>query len=91
MATATKPKGRSAADTTDRIRDLNERILESSKKAGNTYVDVYEKAANSVADYTERLGEQSQVDWVKTVTDAQADFTRQLAGAYTSAARTLLK
>ena len=94
MATKTANRqssnGRSA-DASDRIRDLNKRILESSKKAGNTYVDIYEKTANSVADYTERVGEQSQIDWVKTVTDAQADFTRQLAGAYTSAARSLLK
>jgi hypothetical protein len=94
MATATKSRttsSRNTADAGDRIRDLNERILESSRKAGTTYVDVYEKAMGSIADYTERLGEQSQVDWVKTVTDAQADFTRQLAGAYTSAARSLLK
>jgi hypothetical protein len=87
MATSTRTK--TAGD--DRIRDLNERILESSKKAGNTYVDVYEKTLNSVADYTERVGEQSQVDWIKTVADAQADFTRQVTTAYTSAARTLLK
>jgi hypothetical protein len=87
MATSTRTK----TAGNDRIRDLNERILESSKKAGNTYVDVYEKTLNSVADYTERVGEQSQVDWIKTVADAQADFTRQVTTAYTSAARTLLK
>src|SRR3954465_8256547 len=86
---------RAANDTTeaaaDRIRDLNERIIESGKKAGTTYLDVYEKTLNSIADYQEKVGEQSQVDWVKTITDAQANFTRDLAGAYTSAARTLLK
>jgi hypothetical protein len=77
--------------TTERIRDLNERIIESSKKAGNTYLDVYEKTLNSIADYQEKVGEQSQVDWITTVANAQADFTRDLAGAYTSAARSLLK
>jgi hypothetical protein len=84
-----------ATDTTDataeRIRDLNERIIESGRKAGNTYLDVYEKTLNSIADYQEKVGEQSQVEWVKTITDAQANFTRDLACAYTSAARTLLK
>jgi hypothetical protein len=86
---------RAANDTTeaaaDRIRDLNERIIESGKKAGNTYLDIYEKTLNSIADYQEKVGDQSQVDWVKTITDAQANFTRDLAGAYTSAARSLLK
>ena len=86
---------RAANDTTDaaadRIRDLNERIIESSKKAGNVYLDIYEKTLNSIADYQEKVGEQSQVDWVTTIANAQASFTRDLAGAYSSAARSLLK
>jgi hypothetical protein len=86
---------RAAGDPTEaaaeRIRDLNERIIESSKKAGNTYLDIYEKTLNSIADYQEKVGERSQVDWVSTIANAQANFTRDLAGAYTSAARTLLK
>jgi hypothetical protein len=75
----------------DRIRDLNERIIESSKKAGSTYLDIYEKTLNSIADYQEKVGEQSQVDWISTIANAQAGFTRDLAGAYSSAARSLLK
>jgi len=83
--------GNSADAATDRIRDLNERIIESSKKAGSTYLDIYEKTLNSIADYQEKVGEQSQVDWVSTIANAQANFTRDLAGAYSSAARSLLK
>ena len=75
----------------ERVRDLNERIIESSKKAGNVYLDIYEKTLNSIADYQEKVGEQSQVDWVSTIANAQANFTRDLAGAYSSAARSLLK
>ena len=103
MATATQSRNtrtqdrnkKSADRTTDaaaeRIRDLNERILESSRKAGNVYVDIYEKTLNSIADFQEKVGEQSQVDWVTTMANAQADFTRQLTSAYTSAARSVLK
>jgi hypothetical protein len=91
----TQSTKRAANDTTEaaaqRIRDLNERIIESSKKAGNTYLDIYEKTLGSIADYQEKIGERSQVDWVTTIANAQAEFTRDLAGAYTSAARTLLK
>jgi hypothetical protein len=86
---------RTAGDTADaaaeRIRDLNERIIESSKKAGNVYLDIYEKTLNSIADYQEKVGEKSQVDWVSTIANAQASFTRDLAGAYSAAARSLLK
>ena len=75
----------------DRIRDLNERIIESSKKAGNVYVDMYEKTLNTIADYQEKAGRQSQVDWVQTMATAQADFTRRLTDAFTSASRKALK
>jgi hypothetical protein len=91
-AGANKRAANQTADAAaDRIRDLNERIIESSKKAGNTYLDIYEKTLNSIADYQEKIGEQSQVDWVTTIANAQAGFTRDLAGAYSSAARSLLK
>jgi hypothetical protein len=95
-ARSTASQGRRAAEqnveaAADRIRDLNERIIESSKKAGNVYLDIYEKTLNSIADYQEKVGEKSQVDWVTTIANAQASFTRDLAGAYSSAARSLLK
>jgi hypothetical protein len=75
----------------ERIREVNERIIESSKKAGNVYLDLYEKTLNSIADYQEKVGEQSEIEWVTTVANAQANFTRELATAYTSAARSLIK
>ena len=37
------------------------------------------------------IGKQSDAEWVSTIANAQADFTRQLADAYTSSARSLLK
>ena len=90
-STSSNGNGNTADAAADRIRDLNERIIESSKKAGNTYLDIYEKTLTSIADYQEKVGEQSQVDWVSTIANAQASFTRDLAGAYSSAARSLLK
>ena len=75
----------------ERIRDLNERIIDSAKKAGGVYLDAYEKTLNSIADYEERFANQTDVDWVGTIVQAQASFTRDLAGAYSSAARSLLK
>jgi hypothetical protein len=95
MATQTKSKPNTASDNAeaaaDRVREVNERIIESSKKAGNVYLDLYEKTLNSIADYQDKVGEQSQVEWVTTIANAQANFTRELATAYTSAARSVLK
>ena len=39
MATATQTNA--VNETTERIRDLNERILTASKKAGGAYLDAY--------------------------------------------------
>ena len=64
---------------------------ESTKKAGNTYLDAYEKTVNSIADFQEKLGEQSRVDLVSRIASAQANLTRNVGTAYSSAARSLLK
>jgi transposase len=91
---ATKGKGNSenvAEETADRIRDLNERIIEAGRKAGNAYLDGYEKTLRSIADYEERMADSSQVEWLSTLLNAQADFTREIAKAATASAREFLK
>jgi hypothetical protein len=88
MATATKTQ---TEETTERIRDLNERILDAGKKAGNAYLDAYEKTLQSIADYQETAAKQTDVDWISTVVDAQARFTRELTKVYVSTGRELLK
>ena len=89
MATAT-PKNPTEA-TTERIRDLNERIVESGKKAGGAYLDAYERMLTSIADYQESVAKQSDVEWVSTIVNAQARFTRDLTKLYVGTARDLLK
>jgi hypothetical protein len=88
MATATKTQTEA---TTERIRDLNEQILDAGKKAGNAYLDAYEKTLQSIADYQETAAKQSDVEWISTVVDAQARFTRELTKVYVSTGRELLK
>jgi hypothetical protein len=88
MATATKTQ---TEETTERIRDLNERILDAGKKAGNAYLDAYEKTLQSIADYQETAAKQTDVEWISTVVDAQARFTRELTKLYVNTGRELLK
>jgi hypothetical protein len=80
MATATTKNQTDA--TTERIRDLNERILEAGKKAGSAYLDAYERTLQPIADYQESLAKQTDVEWISTVVDAQARFTRDLTQPY---------
>jgi hypothetical protein len=90
MATATASKNATEA-TTERIRDLNEQIIEAGRKAGGAYLDAYEKALESITDYQERVAKQTDVEWVSTIVDAQARFTRELTKLYVSTGRELLK
>ena len=80
-----------ADETTKRIRDFNERVIDAGKKAGGAYLDAYEKAAQSLVDYQEQVARQTDVEWVSTIVDAQAKFTRELAKVYVATGRQLLK
>jgi hypothetical protein len=90
MATTNEKTKNVAEDTTERIRDLNERIVEASKKAGGAYLDTYEKALESIADYQETVAKRSDIDWVSTIVEAQAKFTRELTKVYISTGRKLV-
>jgi hypothetical protein len=90
MATSTTTRNQTEA-TTERIRDLNEQIIDASKKAGGAYLDAYEKALKSIADYQETVARQTDVEWISTVVDAQARFTRELTKLYVNTGRELLK
>jgi len=76
--------------TTAGLRELNERVIAETKKAGNVTLDVYESTFRTLADFTEKVGASSPVELVSSVTAAQAKATRDLTGAYTKAARALL-
>jgi hypothetical protein len=78
-------------ESVERIRELNERIVDSSRKAGVAYLDAYERILKSLADFEERVGGASQVEWISALAQAQADFTRDFTRAYTSAARGVLE
>jgi hypothetical protein len=89
MATATKtPK--SFNDAAEQAVQFNERFVEAGKRAGNLYLDSYDKLVEGVTSFQQKLAEQSQNDAVKSVVATQVEMTRQLASAYTSAARDLI-
>ena len=74
----------------ERIRKLNERIIDSSKQAGEDTLNAYAKTLENIAELQENLGKASQLDWLTTFATAQANFTRDLAEAVTAAARKLV-
>ncbi len=73
------------------IRELNERILDTALRAGLSSLELYEKTLKSIADMQQAVGEASELEWSSAIAAAQANFTRDMAEAYTSAARDFLK
>jgi hypothetical protein len=81
----------SVEEATQRIRDLNERLIESSKSAGLVTLDAYEKALQSLVDFEEKVASATQLDWVSALATTHAKFITDLSTSYTKAAREVLK
>jgi len=73
-----------------RIRELNEQVLEVGRKAGLDFLEAYEEMLRNFADYQDKVADASQVDWITNMARAQANFTREVSGAYTKALRDTL-
>ena len=91
MATTSTQSADAVEETVERIRQLNEQILDAGKKAGGAYLSAYEKALQSIADYQEQVARQTDVEWISTIVDAQARFTRELTKDWVSTGRDLLR
>jgi hypothetical protein len=100
-STARKPSGasrvKSAADdarieaVANRLRKLNERIIEAGREAGETTLTSYEKALKAIASGIEKGPGSSDIDWISNLATAQAKFIRDVTSSWTSAARNALK
>lgn len=81
----------SVEDATQRIRDLNAQLIDSSKSAGLVAVDSFEKAMKSVEDFEQQVASASQIEWVSAAATAHVKFISEMSGSYTAAVRDLLK
>jgi hypothetical protein len=91
-----KANGDGAADprleaVAQRIRKLNERIIEEGKSAGEATLSSYEKALKAIATSLERGPGESDIEWISALATTQAKFIRDVTNAWVSAARGMLK
>ena len=93
MATTTSTKtGIPSFDAAfDQFRESGDQVLSAARKAGNLYLDSYEKAVDRTTELQLKLAGLSQQEWLKSLIEAQVDVTRELTGSYTTTARSLLK
>ena len=93
MATTTQTKtGIPSFDAAfDQLRESGEQVLTASRKAGNLYLDSYEKAVERTTELQLKLAGLTQQEWLKSLIEAQVDVTREMTGSYATTARSLLK
>ena len=89
--TQTTKTHRDSEAAADRIRELNEQVLDFGRKAGLSVIEGYENGLKTWAEYQDKVADSSQVEWVANAARAQANFTREISRVYTSSARDLLK
>ncbi|MDT5065250.1 MAG: hypothetical protein QOK02_1405 [Mycobacterium sp.] len=81
----------SVEEATQRMRDLNQRIIDSSKSAGLVALDTFEKAMHSVEEFQQQITSASQLDWMSEAAKTQSKFVSEMTSSYTAAVRDLLK
>jgi hypothetical protein len=75
----------------EQMRELNEQLAATTRKAGNLYVESYENTVDRALELELKVAGLSRQEWLKDLVEAQADFTRELTKSYATAARSLLK
>jgi hypothetical protein len=75
----------------EQYRESGDQFLTAARKAGNLYLDSYEKAVDRGTELQLKLAGLTQQEWLKSLIEAQVDITRELSGSYATTARSLLK
>jgi hypothetical protein len=95
MATTTaptiKPLDVDFEAATERIRELNEKVLAAAKQTGTISLDTYEQTVNSLLDFSQKAADSTKMDWFSALAKSQASVITEVTNAYTKAARELLK
>ena len=90
MATATQTKNGTTRNDLFDVQGVFERLTEANRKAGNDYLDLYEKTVTQLTDLEVKTAEAAKLPAVSTIAKTHADVTRKVAGTYVETARELL-
>ena len=87
---ATTPKTPNFADFYN-VDETVQRWAEATRKAGNDYLDLYDKAVDQITELEVKTAAATKLPIITQLIDTHVTLTREVAGVYTTAARDLLK
>jgi hypothetical protein len=73
------------------VQGAVERLADANRKAGNDYLDLYEKTVTQLTALELKAAEAVKLPGVTEIAKTHADVTRKVAGTYVETARELLK
>jgi hypothetical protein len=76
-------------ESTAKLRELNEQVLQHAKAAGSVYLDTVERTMSALADFQAAAAQSNQDEQVRALATAYAQFMREVTNAYVSAVRSL--
>ena len=88
---ATQTKNDTKRNDSFDVQGAVERLADANRKAGNDYLDLYEKTVAQLTDLELKTADAVKLPAVSTIAKTHADVTRKVAGTYVRTARELLK
>jgi hypothetical protein len=75
----------------ERLRKLNEKIIDFGREAGENTLASYEKALKTIANGVQQSPAKDELEWISHLAASQAKFVRELTDSWAKAARDRLK
>jgi hypothetical protein len=75
----------------ERVRKLNEKIIEFGREAGENTLASYEKALKTIATGVQQSPAKDELEWISHLVASQAKFVREITDSWAKAARDRLK
>ena len=75
----------------ERLRKLNERIIDFGREAGENTLASYEKALKTIANGVQQSPAKDELEWISHLAASQAKFVREITDSWAKAARDRLK
>jgi chemotaxis protein histidine kinase CheA len=75
----------------ERVRKLNEKIIDFGREAGENTLTSYEKALKTIASGLSQGPAKDEIEWITHLAASQAKFVREITDSWAKAARDRLK
>lgn len=73
--------------TVQRLKELSDQAIEAGKQNGRAWLDAYEQLLSSYLKLQQQAAAGTQVEWVNTLANTNAEFVREMSHAYLTAVR----